>query len=59
MNVVDSAPGAVPAPGKVHTLALDDEDYPPLLRLIPDPPPLLHVRQLQRLTHDVYNYSIY
>lgn len=44
MNVVGCAPGPVPAPGKVHTLALDDEAYPPLLRLIPDPPPLLHVR---------------
>jgi len=28
----------------VQTLFLDDERYPPLLRLIPDPPPLLYVR---------------
>ena len=28
----------------VQTLSLDDERYPPLLRLIPDPPPLLYVR---------------
>lgn len=44
MNVTD--PGSVPAPGphRVQTLSLTDEDYPPLLRLIPDPPPLLHVR---------------
>lgn len=35
-------PGAHSAPE--HTLTLDDPDYPPLLRVIPDPPPVLHVR---------------
>jgi DNA processing protein len=39
MNVV---PPEV-APG-FHTIAIDDERYPPLLRTIIDPPPLLYVR---------------
>lgn len=35
-------PGALRAPH--HTLTIDDADYPPLLRVIPDPPPVLYVR---------------
>lgn len=44
MSVADPGSGSAPGPCGVQTLSLADEDYPPLLRLIPDPPPLLHVR---------------
>ena len=42
MNVVDSN-AAAEAVGAV-AIAIDDDRYPPLLRAIHDPPPLLYVR---------------
>jgi DNA processing protein len=36
--------GAEPVRDGVSTLTLEDSRYPPLLKLIPDPPPLLYVR---------------
>ena len=44
MNVADLRQEPVPLPPGVQTLSFDDQDYPPLLRLIHDPPPLLYVR---------------
>ena len=44
MNVADPGQGCSPLPSSVQTLSIDDQDYPPLLRLIFDPPPLLYVR---------------
>ena len=42
MNVANAKAAARAAGAMV--LAIDDEGYPPLLRAIPDPPPLLYVR---------------
>lgn len=42
MNVVEAKAAARSVGASV--LAIDDEHYPPLLREIPDPPPLLYVR---------------
>ena len=44
MNVANSGLDPALVALGVQTLSLDDERYPPLLRLIPDPPPLLYVR---------------
>ena len=44
MNVANTGLDPALAALGVQTLSLDDERYPPLLRLIPDPPPLLYVR---------------
>jgi len=41
-NQNEQTPGASAA--RVHALNLDDAGYPPLLRVIPDPPPILYVR---------------
>ena len=42
MNVADTGLDPALAAMGVQTLAIDDERYPPLLRLIPDPPALLY-----------------
>lgn len=42
MNVAKAKAAARAA--RAMVLAIDDEGYPPLLRAIPDPPPLLYVR---------------
>ncbi len=44
MNVADTRPEAALAACGALTLSLSDERYPPLLRTIADPPPLLYVR---------------
>lgn len=44
MNVANSGLNPALTALGVQTLSLNDEGYPPLLRLIPDPPPLLYVR---------------
>ena len=44
MNVANSGLDPALVALGVQTLSLNDERYPPLLRLIPDPPPLLYVR---------------
>ncbi|RLA53313.1 MAG: DNA-protecting protein DprA [Gammaproteobacteria bacterium] len=44
MNVADTRPEAALAACGAQTIALSDERYPPLLRTIYDPPPLLYVR---------------
>ena len=43
MNVVDSRHRAAAAACGAQTLAITDERYPPLLRTIHDPPPVLYV----------------
>jgi DNA processing protein len=42
MNVADTGLSPALSAMGVQTLSLDDERYPPLLRLIPDPPALLY-----------------
>jgi len=44
MNVADARLAAAVAACGAQTLAISDERYPPLLREIHDPPPLLYVR---------------
>ena len=44
MNVADTGPEAVLVACGAQTLSISDERYPPLLRTIHDPPPLLYVR---------------
>jgi DNA processing protein len=44
MNVANSGLDPALVSLGVQTLPFNDERYPPLLRLIPDPPPLLYVR---------------
>ncbi len=44
MSVVDQPDAGASAPAEIHVLSLDDEHYPPLLRLIHDPPRRLYVR---------------